>query len=62
MPLRDLQRFINSVFKLAQIPLSCLHYLCINKRSKTVSVVFKTKTKGAIQHLVIDDYMAEGLW
>ncbi|ATF09145.1 Mobile element protein [Candidatus Enterovibrio altilux] len=26
MPLVGLQKFINSVFKLAQLPLSCSHY------------------------------------
>lgn len=34
MPLRALQGFIDSVFKLAQVPLSCPHYNCISKRAK----------------------------
>ncbi len=51
MPLRGLQEFINSIFKLAQLPLSCPHYSCISKRAKTVDVAFQTKTKGTILHL-----------
>ncbi len=54
MPLRGLQEFINSVFKLAQLPLSCPHYSCISKRAKTVNITFKPKAKRAIQHLAID--------
>ncbi|ATF10383.1 Mobile element protein [Candidatus Enterovibrio altilux] len=52
--LRSLQRFINSIFKFAQLPLSCSHCTCISKRTKTVSVTFKTKNKGSTQHLTID--------
>ncbi|WP_037428254.1 IS5/IS1182 family transposase, partial [Shewanella sp. POL2] len=48
MPLRALQGFINSVFKLADIPLSCPHYTCISKRVKAVKIAFKTKTRGTI--------------
>ncbi len=54
LPLRGLQGFINSIFKLAQFPLLCPYYSCISKRAKTVNISFKTKTKGAIQHLAID--------
>ncbi len=45
MPLRSLQGFINSIFKLAQLPLSCPHYSCISKRAKAVNVTFKTRKK-----------------
>ncbi|WP_425667491.1 IS5 family transposase [Vibrio tubiashii] len=66
LPLRGLQGFINSIFKLAQLPLSCPHYSCISKRAKTVNVAFKTKTKGTIQHLAIDatglKVFGEGEW
>ncbi|ATF10009.1 Mobile element protein [Candidatus Enterovibrio altilux] len=41
MPLRGLHGFINPVFKLVQLPLSCLYYLCISKRAKAVNVTFK---------------------
>lgn len=54
MPLRALQGFINSVFKLESIPLMCPHYTCISKRAKTVNIAFKTKTRGIIEHLAID--------
>ena len=54
MPLRALQGFIDSVFKLANIPLFCPHYTCISRRAKEVDVSFKTKTRGTIQHLAID--------
>ncbi|MCB2384868.1 IS5 family transposase, partial [Shewanella sp. SR1] len=66
MPLRALQGFINSVFKLADIPLSCPHYTCISKRAKTVKIAFKTKTRGTIEHLAIDStglkVYGEGEW
>lgn len=51
MPLRALQGFLDSVFKLANLPLVCPHYTCISRRAKDVEVSFKTKTRGAIQHL-----------
>ena len=66
MPLRALQGFLDSVFKLANIPLVCPHYTCISRRSKDVEVSFKTKTRGAIQHLAIDatglKVYGEGEW
>lgn len=54
MPLRALQGFINSVFKLGGIPLMCPHYTCISKRAKTVNIAFKINTRGIIEHLAID--------
>ena len=66
IPLRGLQGFINSIFKLAQLPLSCPHYSYISKRAKMVNVAFNTKTKGTIQHLAIDatglKVYGEGEW
>nr|AKN37953.1 Mobile element protein [Enterovibrio norvegicus] len=66
MPLRASQGFIDSVFRLGQIPLSCPHYSCISRRAKDVDVSFKTKTKGPIQHLAIDatglKVYGEGEW
>ncbi|ATF09592.1 Mobile element protein [Candidatus Enterovibrio altilux] len=53
MPLRDLQKFITSVFKLTPLPLSCPHCSCLSKRTKAVNITFKTKNKGSTQHLVI---------
>ncbi|WP_198593719.1 transposase, partial [Vibrio sp. 10N.286.45.B6] len=54
MPLRALQGFIDSIFRLTHVPLSCPHYTCISRRAKQVEASFKTKTRGAIQHLAID--------
>ncbi|MBT0281193.1 transposase, partial [Vibrio campbellii] len=45
MPLRALQGFLDSVFKLANIPLVCPHHICISRRAKEVEISFKTKTK-----------------
>ena len=54
MPVRALQGFIDSVFKLANLPLTCPHDSCISRRAKQVDVSFKTKTSGEIQHLAFD--------
>ncbi|WP_175443270.1 transposase, partial [Vibrio sonorensis] len=54
MPLRASQGSMDSVFRLAQLPLRCPHYSCIRRRANDVDVSFKTKTKGPIQHLAID--------
>ncbi len=66
MPLRALQGFIYSLFKLANIPLFCPHYICISRRSKDIEVSFKAKTRGSIQHLAIDatglKVYGEGEW
>ncbi|EAP94537.1 transposase [Vibrio splendidus 12B01] len=66
MPLRALQGFIDSIFRLAHVPLSCPHYTCISRRAKQVEISFKTKTRGAIQHLAIDatglNVYGEGEW
>ncbi|MDN3617163.1 IS5-like element ISVba2 family transposase [Vibrio gallaecicus] len=66
MPLRALQGFINSIFRLAHVPLSCPHYTCISRRAKQVEVSLKTKTRGTIQHLAIDatglKVYGEGEW
>ncbi|MEA5239112.1 IS5 family transposase, partial [Vibrio parahaemolyticus] len=65
-PLRALQGFLDSVLKLANIPLVCPHYTCISRRAKEVEVSFKTKTRGTIQHLAIDatglKVYGEGEW
>ncbi|MCA3895970.1 IS5 family transposase [Vibrio vulnificus] len=66
MPLRASQGFIDSVFRLARLPLKCPHYSCISRRAKDVDVSFKTKTKGPIRHLAIDatglKVYGEGEW
>ena len=66
MPLRVLQGFLDSVFKLANIPLVWPHHTCISRRAKEVEVSFKTKTRGAIQFQTIDatglKVYGEGEW
>ncbi|GAL31112.1 mobile element protein [Vibrio variabilis] len=66
LPLRALQGFIDSVFRLANVPLVCPHYTCISRRAKDVEVNFKASTPGAIQHLTIDatglKVYGEGKW
>lgn len=66
LQLRGFQVFINSILKLVQLPLSCPNYSWISKRAKTINVVFKTKTKGTIQHLAINaiglKVYGEGEW
>ena len=66
MPLRARQGFLDSVFKLANIPLVCPHYTCINRRAKEVKVLLRAKTRGAIRHLAIDStglmVYGEGEW
>ncbi|MGR5069127.1 MULTISPECIES: IS5 family transposase [Vibrio] len=66
MPLRASQGFIDSVFRLAQVPLRSPHYSCISRRAKDIDVSFKTKTKVPIQHLAIDatglKVYCEGEW
>ncbi|ATF09426.1 Mobile element protein [Candidatus Enterovibrio altilux] len=54
MPLIGLQGFINFVFKLIQLPLSCSHYLCIHKRTNMDNVTVKTKNKRSTEYLLID--------
>lgn len=41
LPLRELQGFINSAFRLVNVPLTCPHYTCISHRVKDVEVNFK---------------------
>ncbi|CAK1795398.1 transposase [Vibrio crassostreae] len=48
MPLRALQGFIDSIFRLAHVPLSCPHYTCISRRAKQVEVSFKIKRAVAL--------------
>lgn len=66
MPLRALQGFIDSVFRLADVQLRCPHYTCISRRAKNVEVSFKPSTRSPIQHLAIDatglKVYGEGEW
>ncbi len=51
--LKSLQKFIHSVFKLAQMLLLCPNYSCMSKLGKTVNVTNKTKNKENIQRLAL---------
>ncbi|MCW4446364.1 IS5 family transposase [Vibrio splendidus] len=54
LPLRALQGFIDSIFELLNVPLTSPDYTCISKRSKTVQVKYRNKSRGAIRHIAID--------
>lgn len=66
LPLRALQGFIDSIFKLMDVPLTSPDYTCISKRSKTVQVRYRNKSKGSIRHIAIDStglkVFGEGEW
>ncbi len=66
LPLRALQGFIDSIFRLANVLLVCPQYTCISRRAKDVEVCFKTSSRGTIQHLAIDatgvKVYGEGEW
>ncbi|ATF08878.1 Mobile element protein [Candidatus Enterovibrio altilux] len=54
MSLRGLRGCINSAFKFIQLPLLCPYYSRMSRRAHTVNIACKTKTKGTIQHLIIN--------
>ncbi|MEZ8532492.1 IS5 family transposase [Vibrio cyclitrophicus] len=64
--LRALQGFIDSIFELLEVPLTSPDYTCISKRSKTVQVKYRNKSRGAIRHIAIDStglkVFGEGEW
>ncbi|PMM57522.1 IS5 family transposase, partial [Vibrio splendidus] len=66
LPLRALQGFIDSIFELLDVPLTSPDYTCISKRSKTVQVKYRNKSKGTIRHIAIDStglkVFGEGEW
>lgn len=66
LSLRALQGFIDSVFELLDVPLTSNNYTCISKRSKTVQVKYRNKSRGAIRHIAIDStdlkVFGEGEW
>ncbi|PMF25218.1 IS5 family transposase, partial [Vibrio splendidus] len=66
LPLRALQGFIDSIFDLLEVPLTSPDYTCISKRSKTVQVKYRNKSRGAIRHIAIDStglkVFGEGEW
>jgi len=54
LPLRALEGFINSLFKLMKVPLQSPDYSCISKRAKTVEIKYRLPSHGPVAHLVID--------
>ncbi len=54
LPLRALQGFIDSIFKLLDVPLTSDDYTCISKRSKMIQVKYRNKSSGVIRHIAID--------
>ncbi|MEZ9358092.1 IS5 family transposase, partial [Vibrio breoganii] len=66
LPLRALQGFIDSIFALMNVPLRSPNYSSISKRSKTVQVQYKNKSKGSVRHIAIDStglkVFGEGEW
>ena len=54
LPLRALEGFINSLFKLMKVPLQSPDYSCISKRAKTVEIKYRIPSYGPVAHLVID--------
>ena len=64
--MRALQGFIDSIFELLEVPLTSPDYTCISKRSKTVQVKYRNKSRGAIRHIAIDStglkVFGEGEW
>lgn len=55
LPLRTLQGFIDSIFELLDVPLTSPDYTCISKRSKTVQIKYRNKSRGALRLL---DFLA----
>jgi len=66
LPLRALEGFINSLFKLLKLELKSPDYSCISKRAKTVEVDYRLTSNGKAAHLVIDatglKVFGEGEW
>src|SRR5574344_2186435 len=66
LPLRALEGFINSLFKLMKVPLQSPDYSCISKRAKTVEIKYRLPSHGPVAHLVIDatglKVYGEGEW
>ncbi len=66
LPLCALQGFIDSILALMSVPLRSPNYTSISKRSKTVKVKYKKKSKGLVRHIAIDStglkVSSEGEW
>lgn len=66
LSLRATEGFINSLFKLMDIPLASPDYSCLSKRAKTVKIAYRAPSHGLIAHVVIDatglKIFGEGEW
>lgn len=66
LSLRALEGFINSLFKLMDVPLKSPDYSSISKRAKTVPVKYRNPSRGPIAHVVVDatglKVFGEGEW
>ncbi|OIN15366.1 hypothetical protein AO411_2022810 [Salmonella enterica subsp. enterica serovar Sarajane] len=66
LPLRALQGFVDSIFKVMELLLCCPDYSLVSKRTKSVNISIKTPARGEIEHLVIDStglkVFGEGEW
>ncbi|GLO61104.1 hypothetical protein MACH09_16120 [Vibrio sp. MACH09] len=54
LTLRELEGFLNTVFKLMDIPLISPSYSCISKRTRTAEVPYNVINQGLVDHVVID--------
>jgi hypothetical protein len=54
LPLRALEGFINSLFRLTGMPLTSPDYSSLSRRAKNVKITYRPPSKGNISHLVID--------
>ena len=66
LSLRATEGFINSLFRLMDVPLAAPDYTCISKRTKTVVVKYRNRCQGPVAHLVLDStglkVYGEGEW
>lgn len=66
LSLRATEGFINSMFKLMDVPLQSPDYTSISKRAKTVEVKYRNPCRGSVAHLVVDatglKVYGEGEW
>jgi hypothetical protein len=54
LPLRGLQGFLDSIFRMMKLDLRSPNYSCISKRARELDVGIKFPEKGPIKHLAID--------
>ncbi|AIJ08090.1 Transposase [Edwardsiella anguillarum ET080813] len=54
LSLRALQDFVDSIFRLMDLPLHCPGDSLVSKRAKHINISIKTPTRGEISHLVVD--------